>query len=37
MPYKIVGGWKVIEGATEWMTEDALRQAQPLMPRRIFS
>jgi len=37
MPYKIVGGWKVIEGATEWMTEDALRQAQPLMPKRIFS
>ena len=37
MPYKIVGGWKVIEGATEWMTEDALRLAQPLMPKRIFS
>jgi hypothetical protein len=37
MPYKIVGGWKLIEGASEWMTEEALRLANPLMPKRIFS
>jgi len=34
MPYKIIGGWKVLEDAPEWLSEEALRQAQG--PRRLY-
>jgi hypothetical protein len=34
LPYKIVGGWKIIPGTAEWVTEDALKVAQG--PRRLY-